>query len=308
MTTTETETNTTSIQPSKEENNVEWRECEVHIHSLPKSNNDIMDNKSEDGHGHGHEYDHTNDHELEEQQHDFIFNLFETEEDEPEVMEFELGNGIPCIQLACFDRITNSTGLGVWGGAECMSKFLIENPQNITNKNVLELGAGTGLCGLVSYHLGASHITLTDGDSQVLRNLRENIRRNIETDTTIDTTTNTTTTITATTNSFGNRKIVCPQLIWGKDLDRFVNQYGPQDVILSSDCCYMPAALEPFWKTVDALLSKDNGVVIYVMVSASQVSEKALLNKPLEYGFQQEYCSDSQDVIIFKRKHRDDYR
>jgi hypothetical protein len=75
---------------------------------------------------------------------------------------------------------SNSTGLGVWSGAELMARFIVENPSLIGGKNVVELGAGTGLCSLLAHTvLGAHHVTATDGDTDVLTNLRYNIRRNI---------------------------------------------------------------------------------------------------------------------------------
>ena len=41
----------------------------------------------------------------------------------------------------------------VWESAEVLSNYLIAHPEIVRNKNVLELGAGTGLCSIVASHL-----------------------------------------------------------------------------------------------------------------------------------------------------------
>lgn len=45
---------------------------------------------------------------------------------------------------------------------------------------VLELGSGTGFCGIVARLLGAAHVTLTDNEPAVLENLRKCVEMNAE--------------------------------------------------------------------------------------------------------------------------------
>lgn len=38
----------------------------------------------------------------------------------------------------------------IWSSAKVLSQYFAQNPDIIKNKAVLELGSGTGLCGIVS--------------------------------------------------------------------------------------------------------------------------------------------------------------
>ncbi|KAG7341688.1 methyltransferase [Nitzschia inconspicua] len=177
-----------------------------------------------------------------------------------------------------------STGLAVWGGSELMAGYLVQNPNLVKAKRVLELGAGTGLCGIVAHRLGASTVAVSDGDVDVLQNLRFNVQWNemSETD----------------HAKLPAANIFCPQLIWGKNLDQFAESFGLQDVILASDCVYMVPSLEPLWQTVDRLLvrkndtdalerpsSSNNGIFLWVNLCASAASLESVLETATRYGF-----------------------
>lgn len=51
----------------------------------------------------------------------------------------------------------------VWGSAQIMSRILDAAPALVRNLEVLEIGAGCGLCGIVAASLGAKRSTITDG-------------------------------------------------------------------------------------------------------------------------------------------------
>jgi predicted nicotinamide N-methyase len=201
--------------------------------------------------------------EEEEESRDFLFQMFESpQKDTNEVLEFHFPS-IPSIFLEAQQDYTNSTGLSLWGGSEALCQYLIKHPDFILGKSILEMGAGVGLCGIVAHHLGASQLLLTDGDAQVLSKLRHNVKRNIRND---------------------NKTTFCPQLIWGRNLDSFVQVYGQQNVILGSDRVYMTQSLEPLWQTVDKLLER-NGLFLYVNLCASQAPVELVLDKAKQYGF-----------------------
>lgn len=74
-----------------------------------------------------------------------------------------------------------TTGLNVWEAALAMCEWSLNNVTSICGKHVLELGAGTGLSGLViGKCCQPASITLTDGDDNVLDYLDENVRNNFE--------------------------------------------------------------------------------------------------------------------------------
>ena len=56
------------------------------------------------------------------------------------------------------------TGLITWDGAVVLAKYLETVPSFLLNKNVLELGAGTGLAGMAATLLGAKATLLTGNE------------------------------------------------------------------------------------------------------------------------------------------------
>ena len=71
--------------------------------------------------------------------------------------------------------VEGSTGFRVWEASRYLASYLVRNPQVIDGKKVVELGSGSGFCGLVAAKLGAT-VTLTDAHSGVLQLLEETSR------------------------------------------------------------------------------------------------------------------------------------
>ena len=78
----------------------------------------------------------------------------------------------------------------MWPSAVALSRWLVTNPHHIIGKDVLELGAGCGLVGLVVASMNASRsgndelslptssVTMTDFNEMVVKNIDQNIRLN----------------------------------------------------------------------------------------------------------------------------------
>ncbi|KAF2232641.1 hypothetical protein EV356DRAFT_239137 [Viridothelium virens] len=76
---------------------------------------------------------------------------------------------------------SGTTGLRTWEAALHLGSFLTteEGGAFVKNRNVLELGAGTGfLSVLCAKHLGAARVVATDGDHGVVQSLAENLSLN----------------------------------------------------------------------------------------------------------------------------------
>lgn len=176
-------------------------------------------------------------------------------ESEFEVVEFPISGTQSVVKLSCQDDYAQSTGMSIWKGSEILSGYLALNAEIVRGKSILELGAGVGLAGLTAYRLGATQLLLTDGDEKVLKNLRENVQR----------------------NKLGPPEVQCPQLIWGKNLEGFRSRFGESQVLLGTDLFYMTKSLDPLFKTVRDLMTRD-GVFIAVNSCASQSPISAVLD------------------------------
>ncbi|GFH55453.1 hypothetical protein CTEN210_11929 [Chaetoceros tenuissimus] len=213
-----------------------------------------------------------------------------------------------------------STGLALWTCSQVLTGFLLDNQEYVKDQTVLEIGAGLGLCGIVAHHLGAKQVLSTDGDVDVLNNLRHNIELNrldrfrqeyneydgeekkeCDLDDSIEE---------------GEASILSPQLIWNKNLDSFQEQYGKQSVMMGTDIFYFESSLEPGWKTIDKLLKPDG--VFLLGFCPHSVSIEQVLDTARSYGFSYEKpnitggveededfatsCSFGYHVFVFRRE------
>lgn len=158
---------------------------------------------------------------------------------------------------------SQSTGLALWTCSQILSGYLIDNPHHVRDKRVLELGAGLGLCGIVAHKLGAYQVLATDGDVDVLHNLRYNARRN--------------------KSDNGGQHLACPQLVWGQNLGDFTHQHKRQSVILATDVFYAPSLVTPLWRTVDQLLEPHGRFLLAFAPHAVTIDQ--VLNEARDWGY-----------------------
>merc|ERR1712194_386145 len=72
------------------------------------------------------------------------------------------------------------SGRRVWPGSVLLSLFLASShcPVTVSGATVLELGAGSGLAGIVASRLGASNVVVTDGDETSIKLAAKNLANN----------------------------------------------------------------------------------------------------------------------------------
>ena len=76
---------------------------------------------------------------------------------------------------------SGTTGLRTWEAALCLGSFLFSEKGRhfVDDKNVLELGAGTGFVSLLCVkHLKARYVLVTDGSGEVVDDLNSNVYLN----------------------------------------------------------------------------------------------------------------------------------
>lgn len=226
-----------------------------------------------------HEYNihHSDDEDVDQEEQASMFQIFQQEEP-LEMVDFTFAH-LPTIKVRCQENYTQSTGMAVWLGAEVLTLWLVgKNPDLVKGKRVLEVGAGVGLCGIAVFHLKASKVVLTDGDLDVLTNLRYNVEHNIA----------------------NNRdESTCHQLIWGKNLQEFQETHGQFDVIIGADLFYITRSLKPLFTTVNQLLTKQ-GIFIACNACAKQHPMESILDIVEELGFRG--TEEATDVYVFRRK------
>ncbi|KAM6979671.1 methyltransferase like 21e [Aplochiton taeniatus] len=145
-------------------------------------------------------------------------------------------------------RISESTdcyGAVLWPSAIVLCYFLDtnRNKYNLIDKNIIELGAGTGLVTIVTSMLGAD-VTSTDLPN-VLGNLQHNIRRN--------------------TKGRCKHTPKVTELCWGQELEqRFPRSSRRFDYILAADVVYSHPYLTELLDTFDHLC-QDGTEILWAM-------------------------------------------
>jgi predicted nicotinamide N-methyase len=139
------------------------------------------------------------------------------------------------VTLACSQAATTDydlTGQILWPVSVLLGHYLASSRgrQLLRNRNVVEMGAGCGLAGLVASHVDASQVVMTDGNEVVLDLLRR--------------------------NSESRANVKALKLIWGdaENLSTVLTDMIHIDVVIAADVVQWPAVIEPLLHTVKALL------------------------------------------------------
>ncbi|XP_065144728.1 protein N-lysine methyltransferase METTL21D [Paramisgurnus dabryanus] len=157
------------------------------------------------------------------------------------VREIEKNNGSVLRMYQCSK---GDVGCVVWDAAIVLSKYLetqqFYNVQSDAStwhaKNIIELGAGTGLVGLVAATLGANVIVTDLEDLQPL--LQLNIRKN--------------------QNLIRTGSITAKVLKWGENVEDLLPQ---PHYILMADCIYYEQSVEPLVQTLKCLAGPETCII-----------------------------------------------
>ena len=133
------------------------------------------------------------------------------------------------------------------------------------------------MCGILSHHLKAAEVVMTDGDTDTLENLRRNVQSNCP----------------------NTETVLCRQLVWGRNVNTFVETHGQFDTILGSDIIYVAEILEPLWQTVDQVLARDGSFLL--AYARRNVSIDLVLAEATKHGFVWETPEATEGVFVFTR-------
>eukprot|EP00941_MAST-03F_sp_MAST-3F-sp1_P000345 g345.t1 len=139
------------------------------------------------------------------------------------------------------ERPGEAVGTVIWRqSANLLSQFLVSGRSSLKNRRVIELGAGTGICGLFAALQGA-HVVITDREES-LDLIRLNINLNLK----------------AIEAAGGT--CICQKLDWNtwKKPDSFTEY----DYIFASDVVYSKAVVDPLIRVLNSLCNDTNKCIL----------------------------------------------
>eukprot|EP01132_Coremiostelium_polycephalum_P001405 gene1405-1774_t len=166
------------------------------------------------------------------------------------------------------------TGQVIWPAAQVLTQYILKgNRGEYTNRKILELGSGVGVCGLFLARLGEKCV-LSDNNDVVMDLLQMNVRDSCQ------------------------RGYECSavKLDWGNetDMSNVLKEYDDKgfDIIIGSDIVYWQSSIIPLFTTVSRLLSNsdnENNCFILCYQSRSGQTDKFLIQQSEIFGFTHEY-------------------
>ena|ERR1719331_3110617 len=161
---------------------------------------------------------------------------------------------------------TGQTGFIVWDAALALVSYLETRFRGGSPQEIIDLGAGTGLCGIAAAKLfPSSHVTLTDLP-ELLPQLDHNIGKN------------------PTLQS----RIRARALDWDKVRGEDEIVRAAHDLVLASDCVWLREHVEPFARTAEILCASSPGAkLVLSQQRRSEKLETALVRELEDRGFAQ---------------------
>ncbi|KAL3668694.1 hypothetical protein V7S43_005990 [Phytophthora oleae] len=170
-------------------------------------------------------------------------------------------------------NVTEISGTRLWTGSHFLSRYLWSHPELVKGKRVLELGAGTGICSIVSSKLGAVKCLATDGDEEVVGLLAKNVQVNK-----------------------ADGVVTARSLFWGDEpsaqtlLEEFSGALTDVDVVLAGDVLYKSELLPLLFATVTRVLKADEAERAFVLchIPRADVTHDLVQKQIIESGLKYE--------------------
>ncbi|KAI4749768.1 hypothetical protein E4T45_14847, partial [Aureobasidium sp. EXF-8846] len=163
-------------------------------------------------------------------------------EKEPSFVDYTLQSGLKLnLRLVGHNPLW---GHFLWNAGRTIALHFESNPQLVKSKTVLELGAGAGLPSLVSAHLSAKHVVVTDyPDADLIDNLSYNIEA-----------------------CAPSLPIVAKGYLWGADTSSLTEEVKPDeafDVLILADLLFNHSEHGKLVQTVTKSLKKDGTALVF---------------------------------------------
>ncbi|KAM9305271.1 protein N-lysine methyltransferase METTL21A [Gastrophryne carolinensis] len=171
----------------------------------------------------------------------------------------------------------------VWDAAVVLCMYLEAGGINLQERSVIELGAGTGLVGIVAALLGGE-VTITDREV-ALNFLKANVQDNLPEEIL--------------------RRVSVKALTWGRGLEDF----SAYDVIVGADIIYLEETFQDLFKTL-LHLSTENTVILLSCKLRYQRDHHFLDMLREHFTVVQAHYNKNVDIYIYKAQrkiHRDEF-
>ncbi|XP_072834290.2 protein N-lysine methyltransferase METTL21A isoform X2 [Pogona vitticeps] len=176
-------------------------------------------------------------------------------------------------------RVFPSIFLNLAYPAVVLCTFLETGGIDLQGRSVIELGAGTGLLGIVAVLLGA-HVTITDRKA-ALTLLELNVQANLPDDLQL--------------------RAMVKELTWGQDLVSF--SPGGYDFILGADIVYLEETFTDLLQTLDYLCSEQTVILLSCRLRYERDQKFLMMMKGL-FSVQEVFYNPDNDVHIFKAQRK----
>ncbi|XP_075385495.1 protein N-lysine methyltransferase METTL21A [Tenrec ecaudatus] len=167
----------------------------------------------------------------------------------------------------------------VWDAAVVLSTYLEMGAVELRGCSAVELGAGTGLVGIVAALLGA-HVTITDRKA-ALEFLKSNVQANLP--------------------PHIQPRAVVKELTWGQDLERFPP--GECDLILGADIIYLEETFADLLQTLRHLCG-DHSLILLACRIRYERDNNFLAMLEREFNVSKVHYDPVKDVHVYKAQRR----
>ncbi|KAI9526111.1 Methyltransferase-like protein 21A [Dissostichus eleginoides] len=164
----------------------------------------------------------------------------------------------------------------VWDAAVVMCIYLEMGKVELKGKEVIELGAGTGLVGIVAALLGAKRVTITDREP-AMDFLSANVKANLPQDT--------------------QGSVAVSELTWGEGLERYTA--GGYDVVLGADIVYLEDTFVPLLQTLEHLCSDTSVVLLACKIRYKRDTDFLSMLKQ-RFTVEEVYYDKQRDIHVYK--------
>ncbi|KAM4538310.1 protein N-lysine methyltransferase METTL21A [Fundulus diaphanus] len=162
----------------------------------------------------------------------------------------------------------------VWDAAVVMCMYLELGAVELKGKKAIELGAGTGLVGIVAALLGA-HVTITDREP-ALEFLSANVNANLP--------------------PRSRDTVIVSDLTWGQGLERFP---GGFDLVLGADIIYLEETFPALLQTLEHLCS-DTTVVLLACKIRYERDTNFLSMLRHRFAVEEVHYDKDRDIHVYK--------